>query len=279
MNLTKLFPLTKFTDRRREYIRSVHGKELGFGYDIRQIAQAEPLLSFLFEEWWRVQVASLERLPKQGPALIVGNTSGLVPWPAMMLMYALMRRKTPRRLNIVADMDWVDDEAIRSAAIKLGFVPWSSENLKSLLNAGELVAIFPEGIAAASKPFSERYRVREFDWTRLLPAIEEGVQIYPLATVGCDEAIPNILTADCLKKLVGLPALPVTPFFPWLPFPLNFASFPVQWYMSVAKPVSYKTTKDRDALEELAKKQTKFVQGEIQAEINRLLRGRIRSYV
>jgi 1-acyl-sn-glycerol-3-phosphate acyltransferase len=279
MILTKLFPPTKFTDRRREYIRSVHGKELGFGYDIRQIAQAEPLFSYLYEEWWRVQMSGLDRLPKQGAALIVGNTSGLVPWPAMMLLFALMRRKTPRRLNIVADMDWVNDDVIRNAAIKMGFVPWSSENLKSLLNAGELVAIFPEGIAAANKPFSERYRVRDFDWTRLLPAIEEGVQIYPLATVGCDEAIPNILSVDSLKKLVGMPALPVTPFFPWLPFPLNFASFPIQWYMSLSKPISYKTVKDRDALEELAKKQTRFVQGEIQAEINRLLRGRKRSYV
>ena len=280
MMFSKLFPLTKFSDRRREYVRAVRGKELGFGYDLRKVAQVEPFLSFLFEEWWRIQMIHLDRLPKQGAALIVGNASGLVPWPAMMLMYALMRRKTPRRLNIVADMDWVQDEIIRDAAIKLGFVPWSSENLKTLLNAGELVAVFPEGPAAANKPFSERYRVRDFDWTRLLPAIEEGVPIYPVATLGCDEAIPNILTAtEGLKKLLGLPVLPVTPFFPWLPFPLNFASFPIQWHMSAARPVTYKTTKDRDALEELAKTQTKFVQGEIQAEINRLLRGRTKSYV
>ncbi len=276
--ISKLLP--KFTEKHRGYIKGVQGKDLGFGFDLRKVAQAEPLFSFLYEEWWHVQMSGLDRLPKEGPALIVGNTSGLVPWPAMMLMYALMNhKKYPRRLNIVADIDWVQDEVIRAAALELGFVPWSSENVKTLLKAGELVAIFPEGVNAANKPFSERYRVRDFDWTRLLPAIEEGVHIYPLATIGCEEAIPNILTPENLKKLLGLPALPVTPFFPWFPFPLNLASFPIQWYMSVCRHVPYKTTTDRDALEELSKRQTRFVQGVIQAELNRLLRGRVKSYI
>jgi hypothetical protein len=113
----------------------------------------------------------------------------------------------------------------------------------------------------------------------LLPAIEEGVQIFPMATVGCDEAIPNILQPESLKKWLSLPALPVTPFYPWLPFPFNFASFPVRWYVGLGKHTVYKKAGNRDELEELAIAQTKFVQGEIQAELNRLLRGRVKSYV
>lgn len=276
---SKMLPFKKFTIKHRRYLRGLRGKASPFEFDLRKVAQVEPLFSFLYEEWWRVQASGLDRLPKEGPALIVGNNNGLVPWPALMLMYALMSRENSRRLYIVADMDWVDDELIRTTANQLGFVPWSSENLKALLNAGELVAIFPEGVAAINKPFSERYRMRELDWTRLLPAIEEGVRIYPMATIGCDEAIPNILTPENLKKYLGLPALPVTPFYPWLPFPFNFASFPVRWYMSICRPTAYKTVTDRDALEDLANKQTRFIQGEIQAELNRLLRGRTKSYI
>jgi hypothetical protein len=62
--------------------------------------------------------------------------------------------------------------------------------MKRLISKGELVAIFPEGLEGLSKPFHERYRLQEFDWTRLLPAVEEGVKIYPLSTVGADEAVP-----------------------------------------------------------------------------------------
>ena len=275
-----ILPIKKFTEDYRPYIRSTRSVELPFGFDLRRVAQVEPVLSFLYREWWHVQMTGLERLPKAGAAVIVGNNAGLVPWPALMAMYSLMSRQaSPRRLNIIADMDWVEDPSIRAAALELGFVPWSSENMKALLKAGELVAIFPEGLAAINKPFSERYRVREFDWTRLLPAVEEGVNIYTMSTVGCDEAIPNILTPENLKKLLGLPALPVTPFFPWLPFPLNLGSFPIRWYMHFGRSTPYKTTTDRDGLEELAKSQTRFAQGEIQAELNRLLRGRAKSYI
>ncbi|CAK9252031.1 unnamed protein product [Sphagnum jensenii] len=123
-----------------------------------------------------------------------------------MAVFALMTRTAaPRRLNIIADMDWVEDPSIRAAAAQLGFVPWSSENMKALLNAGELVAVFPEGLAAINKPFSERYRVRDFDWTRLLPAIELGVNIYTMSTVGCEEAIPNISHRKILKRYLACP--------------------------------------------------------------------------
>jgi hypothetical protein len=49
--------------------------------------------------------------------------------------------------------------------------------------------------------------------------------------------------------------------------------------MHFGRHTPYKTTTDRDALEELAKSQTRFAQGEIQAELNRLLRGRVKSYI
>src|SRR5262249_655256 len=153
----------------------------------------EPCLSFLYKEWWKVQLDGLDKLPREGPALIVGNSSGFVPWPSFMLMYALMARKgSPRRLNIVGDLDWVQDERLYSLLVEIGFVPWSSANLKHPFSKGEIVAIFPEGLRATCKPFAERYRMCEFDWTRLLPAVEEGIPLYPIATLGCEESVPTI---------------------------------------------------------------------------------------
>ncbi len=270
--------MPKFTERYRQYIKETVRQGDDFGFDMRQLAWAEPLLAFLYQDWWQVRMSGLDAVANDEAALIVGNTSGVVPWPALMLIYAMMSRNAhPRRVRIVADMDWIDDARVRTALLELGFVPWSSENLKRLFNKNELVAIFPEGLQAVNKPFAERYRLREFDWTRLLPAIEQGVKIYPMATVGCEEAIPNILSFKRLKKLLGLPAFMATPFFPWLPFPLNFASFPVPWQVTICKPLTYKVEKNRDKLEEMAKSQTCFVEGEIQSELNRILRLRQKS--
>jgi 1-acyl-sn-glycerol-3-phosphate acyltransferase len=270
----------QFVNTYRNYIKNTRHCDNHFGFDIRRLAAVVPFLQFLYNDWWRVQFTGLDLLPKEGPALIVGNSNGLIPWPAFMLMYALMAQESPRRLTIVADMDWIEDERIHSYLVELGFVPWSSTNLKYLFSKGELVAVFPEGLPSTGKPFSERYRVREFDWTRLLPAFEAGVDIYPMATIGCDEASPTFLNAENLSKLLNLPSFPVTPFFPWLPFPANLGSLPVKWKMTLLKPTKWKDAhSDRDALENTAKHHSRYVEGQIQAELNRMLRWRIKTFI
>lgn len=272
--------MPRFATAYRNYIENTKDCDNYFGFDISRLAAVEPFIQFLYKDWWRVQFTGLELLPKEGPAIIVGNSNGLIPWPAFMLMYALMSKDSPRRLTVVADMDWIEDERVHSYLVQLGFVPWSSTNLKYLISKGELVAIFPEGLPATGKPFSERYRVREFDWTRLLPAIEAGVAIYPMATIGCDEASPTLFNLENLSKLLNLPSFPITPFFPWFPFPANLGSLPVKWKMSLIKPTAWNEShKDRDALENTAKQHTRYVEGQIQAELNRMLRARIKSFI
>lgn len=267
-----------FAEVYKDYIRNAR-KGTEFGSSVKTMAKFEPYLGFLFKSWWRVQMKGLERIPANGPALITGNTGGILPWAGLMLSYALMTRTaSPRRLNICCEMDWIEDERIHHLGRELGFAPWSSENVKRLLAQGELVAIFPEGIHGAVKPFSERYRVRDFDWTRLLPAFDEHVPIIPLATVGCEESFPVTVNLDDLAKLLELPAFPVTPFMPWLPFPLNvLSSFPVTWKMSVLRALDYKNCDSREQVYETAIPLARELEGEIQAELNRLLRQRIKA--
>lgn len=245
---------------------------------MESLANAEPFLSALYRRWWKVQFKGLDNLPETGPALIAGNSGGALPWVQLMLIFALMsNKKNPRRVNILMNLSWIEDERIYRALTSLGFVPWSADNTKKLLAAGELVAIFPEGVAGQAKTFSDRYRLFDFDWTMFLPAVEQSVKIYPLATLGCDESVPIFANLEALARFVGLPAYPITPFFPWLPFPANFLTLPVPWRMSILKPISYQSDSDRDSLEQTAKTEAGFVQGEIQAELNRLLRARMKT--
>ncbi len=268
-----------FTESYKHYIHTVSGTTSEFGFDLERVAQIEPFLSLLHRSWWHVQFDGLEHLNKTGPALIVGNNGGVLPWPALMLMYTLMSSKAnPRRLNIMANLDWVENERLYKALTDIGFVPWSSTNAKKLFSAGELIAIFPEGYAGATKRFAERYRLREFDWTQLLPAVEQSVPIYPLATLGCDEILPVFDNLEPLARLLGLPAYPITPFFPWLPFPANLLTLPVRWRMHLLQPVVCQPGCDRDTLENTASREAYFIQGGIQSELNRLLRARIKNH-
>lgn len=266
-----------FTDLYRAYVKAAR-KGTEFGSSLKTMARLEPVLSFLYHRWWDVDVSGLERLPQTGPALIVGNTAGILPWPGIMLTYALMSQKLrPRRLNILCELGWIEDERIHHLARELGFVPWSADNARKLFDEGELVAVFPEGIPGATKPFSERYRLREFDWTRILPAVEEQIPIYPVATIGCDESFPVIANLDGLARKLEIPAFPITPFMPFLPFPLNFGSLPGRWQIKVLKKVEYESGSSRTEKYEKTVELARFIEGQVQAELNRLLRGRVKS--
>lgn len=268
--------IVSFSETYKQYIKAAR-KTTQFGSNVHTMAQLEPALAFLFKKWWRVDMQGLESLP-DGPALIVGNTSGVLPWAGLMLLYALMSRKgNPRRLNIMCEYDWIEDERLHHLAREMGFVSWSADNAKKLFAQGELVAVFPEGVAGALKPFSERYRLREFDWTRLLPAIEAGVPIYPMATLGCDESFPVIHNSTKLAKLLDMPAFPITPFMPWLPFPFNMASLPGHWHMKLLKKMDYKKDGGRNENYESALEVSRNLEGEVQAELNRLLRTRVKA--
>jgi len=266
-----------FVESYKSYIKAAR-KATQFGSSVKTMARLEPILRWLYKHWWHVDFSGLEKLPREGPALIVGNTAGIIPWTGMMLAYALMLRKeAPRRLNILCELSWIEDERLQQLVREMGFVPWSADNAKKLFAQGELVAIFPEGIQGAVKPFSERYRLREFDWTRMLPALEENVKTFPLATLGCDESFPIIANLDGVAKALELPAFPITPFLPLLPFPFNMASLPGRWIMHVLKPTEYARVETRNERYETALTLSRDLEGEVQAELNRMLRKRIKS--
>jgi 1-acyl-sn-glycerol-3-phosphate acyltransferase len=271
--------VSTFAETYHEYVETIGDCRGSFGFELETIKQIEPALYFLYHLWWRVKFRGLERIPKSGPALIVGNVGGGLPWPMLMLLYALMNNDSwARRLNILADLDWIDDERMYNFLIGLGFVSWSSANAKRLFADGELVAVYPEGTPGLSKTFTERYRLKEFDWTKLLPAVEENIPIYPLATAGCDEAVPVLGNLTKLAKSLRLPAFPITPFFPWLPFPASLMSLPVSWQMHILKPTALESSEvDELAAKELTRKLAQRAEGEIQAELNRMLRSRFRA--
>lgn len=197
-----------------------------------------------------MHIEGLECLSEHGPAFIVANTNSRVPWPALMLIYALKTKGNQRRVNVLTDMDLVTDERIVLWLRSLNFVTWSYDNAKNLLEQGELLIIFPEQTSGRGDTMHMPNRLRRFDWTKFLPAIEASVPIYPLATLGMDDS-----KLSWLLKLIPLPA---------------------SGKMRLIEAVPYNHVKDRESIQDEAKRIALFAEGEIQAEINRQLRTRNR---
>ena len=62
-----------------------------FGMDEAVLRRARGVLDFLFERYWRVDLGGIERLPSDGPVLLVANRSGLLPYDGVMIAHCVER--------------------------------------------------------------------------------------------------------------------------------------------------------------------------------------------
>ncbi len=206
-----------------------------YGMDPRLVERSQPLLDFLYSTWWRVEVRSAIRLPPQGPAIVVANHAGLVPWDALVLRQAA-RREARRELRPLLDDRECDLPLVGGAAVRLGAVRASPEAAMQLLRAGDLVGVFPEGSAGGRKPWRERYRVQRFGRGGFVKiALATGAPIVPCAIVGSEEAAPAISRPGWLAERLGLPTLGGTSFLQVAP--AAFVPLPSKWTLRFAEPV------------------------------------------
>jgi 1-acyl-sn-glycerol-3-phosphate acyltransferase len=121
---------------------------------------------------------------------------------------------------------------------RIGGVRASTETALPLLAAGDLLAVFPEGLKGVGKLYRERYRLSRFGrggFARL--SREAAVPMLPVAVVGAEEIHPVIGKITALSAPLGLPYIPITPTFPWLG-PLGLLPVPTKWTIQIGAPVA-----------------------------------------
>lgn len=212
-----------------------------FGYDESTHEIVRPLLSFLYHRYWRVQIDGAENVPATGAALLVSNHSGAIPIDAAMLTAAMeFALPKPRLLRFLFDRFVSSMPLVGDFYRRIGSVPASYENGLALLRRGDLVGIFPEGVAGVAKGFSHRYRLQEFRTGFVRMSLEAGVPIIPVAVVGAEEAYPLLgkWTSGPLTRLLNVPYIPVTPLFPWLGV-FGAIPLPSRWQIRFGKPIRF----------------------------------------
>jgi 1-acyl-sn-glycerol-3-phosphate acyltransferase len=214
--------------------------EDAWGYDEQFAEAALPFLEFMYERWWRVEVEGVGRVPAHGRALLVGNHAGIMPWDATMMGVALQREHPLPRPPRFLVLDWAFDLPYVSIAIRrLGGVPASPFNAIRLLEAEELVAVFPEGVRGTGKAYRDRYRLQRFGRGGFVEiALRTGAPVVPVAVVGSEEIHPKIADAPLLARLTGAPFFPVTPTFPLLG-PLGLVPLPSRWRIEFCEPLDF----------------------------------------
>jgi 1-acyl-sn-glycerol-3-phosphate acyltransferase len=209
-----------------------------WGFDAGFADAVQPFFEFLYDRWWRVQSVGVERVPAQGRALLVANHAGVVPWDATMIALAVLREHPEPRHPRFLVLDWAFALPFVSAAMrKLGGVVASPHNARRLLEQDHLVAVFPEGVKGAGKPYRERYRLQRFGRGGFVEvALRAGAPIVPVAIVGSEEIYPKLADLPGLARLIGAPYVPATPTFPWLG-PLGLVPLPSRWRIEFCAPI------------------------------------------
>ena len=223
--------------------------DLGFDPDLTENVLLA-ILRPLYHSWFRVEVRGIENIPAVGGALLVANHSGTLPLDGLMTHVAVHDTHPARRHVRMLGADLVFRMPVVSELARKGGTTLAcNEDAERLLDAGELVAVFPEGYKGLGKPFSERYKLQRFGRGGFVAAaLRTGVPIVPCSIVGAEEAFPLLGNIEPLARLLGVPYVPITPTFPWLG-PLGLVPLPSKWIIAFGDPISTDAY-DRDAAED-----------------------------
>ncbi len=211
--------------------------EFGFDPELNDKVLLE-LIRPLYRHWFRVETVGMDNVPSDSGALVVANHSGTVPVDALMLQVALHDDHPGRRpLRLLGAHLVYQLPVLGYLSRRSGHTLACPEDADRLMRKGELVGVFPEGFKGVGKPFSERYRLQRFGRGGFVAsAIRAGVPIIPCSIVGAEEIYPKIGDLRFLARILGLPYLPITPFFPWLG-PLGLVPLPSKWMIEFGEPV------------------------------------------
>jgi 1-acyl-sn-glycerol-3-phosphate acyltransferase len=225
----------ELTARERSSIVSALGRLLATGVQSRipkadlderdpdYIRETMAGLWLLASLYFRADVRGLEKIPAEGPVLLVGNHSGGNVTPdtgvftlAFVTYFGVERRFYQLAHNLVLAMPmlgWLR---------KYGTVAASTENANLALEEGAALLVYPGGDYEVHRPSWETAKVdfgRRKGWIRL--ALEKDVPIVPVVSLGGQETSLFLSRGERLSKLLRidklfrLKVLPISLSLPW----------------------------------------------------------------
>lgn len=231
-----------------------------YGFDVDFATAAVAPFAWLYRKYFRVTLHGIERVPADGRVLLIANHSGQLPFDAAMIEVALLLEMDPPRIARALVERWVPTLPFVSPFFaRIGQVVGTPENCRRLLAADEALLVFPEGVRGLNKLFSERYKLRSFSSGFMRLALEANAPIVPIGVVGAEEQAPALVDLKPLARMLGIPALTITPYL--LPLPL-----PVHYHIYFGEPLRFTGSPDADDAE--LERQAGEVQAAVQGLVN-----------
>lgn len=200
-----------------------------FGMDSEYLRfYSRKLFKFVCDYYWRIEVKGLEHVPRQGAGILIGPHRGFMPFDGVMTIHVIAR-DTGRPPRFLAHSGLLKFPFLSNFLTKLGCITASQECAGRVLQSGQLLGLFPEGINGAFSRYRDAYKLQAFGRDAFVKlAIQHQVPILPFLIVGSAEIFPILgkIKSQRWTRYTEWPCLPITPTFPLLPVPL-----PSKWHM------------------------------------------------
>ncbi len=188
------------------------------------IRETLPGLWLIASFYFRADVKGLEKIPEEGPVLLVGNHSGgnmtpdtLVFTLAFAAYFGVERRFFQLAHNLVLAMPWL------ATLRRYGTVAASPENANLALDTGAALLVYPGGDVEVHRP---SWRSGTVDFGRrkgfIRLALEKDVPIVPVVSIGGQETALFLTRGERLARLLRLDrlfrlkVLPISLSLPWV---------------------------------------------------------------
>jgi 1-acyl-sn-glycerol-3-phosphate acyltransferase len=217
-----------------------------FGAEPEYARKLALLPAILYRYWFRVETHGIARVP-EGRVLLIGNHAGntFAYDGTMLAMAMLMEAEPPRLVRGMAEYYLPQIPFFGTLMHRAGSVVGTPENCIQLLENDEAVMVFPEGAEGFVKPFQKRYQLQRFGLGFMRLAIGTDTPIVPVGIVGAEEQSPAVADVKWLGRLVGSPAFPITPTFPWLGL-AGFVPLPVKFRIRFGEPLRFEGAANED---------------------------------
>ena len=243
IDLNRVMGFVQFAYQQRELAQRGTAYSVDdFGFDPQWTESFLSVFKVLYRDYWRVETTGIENVPATGRALLVANHAGVLPWDGTMIKTAMfVEHPHPRHVRALAASLFMGMPVVSWFLRRTGQTVGHPDDTRRLLERDELVLVFPEGVKGTGKPFKDRYRLRRFGRGGFVStAIRAGAPIIPVSVVGSEEIYPMIADLAPVARALGMPYVPVTPFWPWLG-PLGLLPLPSKWRIQFHEPIHVET--------------------------------------
>jgi 1-acyl-sn-glycerol-3-phosphate acyltransferase len=247
------------------------------------------------EVWFRARLVGGDRIPAEGPVILAANHSGnAFPYDGIALDSLLWARdgmSDEAKMRTVYEPElslvwWMRPFGIDNFWRRGGGVDMTFDNFDRLLERGDRVLYFPEGVPGIGKGFNKRYQLRQFRTSFLLLAARHNVPVIPIYIINAewlhpfgyvfrplDQLMQRVFKVPFLPLPLGIAAI----ILPWI----WFLAFPARLTFVVGEPIDIAATLHEvgiDSLEHPDRNALRRAADLIRAEMQHALDGHVAKY-